>query len=179
MLWQKTYLHPSQWLWTAAFSFPIQPCSHIQLSTGMFNFFTGTKERLFSSVKSTTQCVGWTVWKKILVVATHMERGLVHQVFTLEGKSGSVYIPVTQQASVMAKVHSIARLPSIYNLLYIPLGAGYGQAWTLWSDWAQWSRSNSIEGVLSPGSTPRENLFLPARTTCGILLVWNLYTFCW
>ena len=72
--------------------------------------------------------------KKVLVVDTHMERGLVHQVFTSEGKSGSVYIPVTQEASVTGKVHSIAWLPSIYNLLYIPFRAGYGQAWTLWSD---------------------------------------------
>ena len=39
------------------------------------------------------------------------------------------------------------------------------------------SGSNHIEGVLSARrqytSAPREKLFLPTRTTGGILLVWN------
>ena len=72
-------------------------------------------------------------WKEI--VATHMERGLVHQVFTLEVKSGSVYIPVTQEASVMAKVHSIMAKVCIFNCavtLHIQFVVHTFRGW-LWS----------------------------------------------
>ena len=79
------------------------------LTTGMFNFFTGTKEKWFSSLKSTTQCVGWTVGKNVscwhlTLYVVVMERGLAYYIFTSECKSGSVYLRVTQEASVMAKV---------------------------------------------------------------------------
>ena len=98
----------------------------------MFNYWHQGKVVFLSEIDNTVCRLDCR--KKLSVVDTYIERGLVHQVFTSEGKSGSVYIPVTQEASVMAKVRSIARLPSIYNLFYIPFGAGYGQAWTLSSD---------------------------------------------